>query len=633
MAGLIDFTPRLRYLESDYLKALLKMLPVGSIWRTVLGTLGSSPTPEERNSFVSLLSCFAAELARFENRCMYLFQEKIPGLSVEMLEDWERVAGLPDIWQGAPTNDDERRAQAQAKLIPMSKQTINDQFYIDYAEDLGFLIKFVQGENSSVFRLGSSRMGDRIGGISSAGGGTAGMVTVKVVGGLEGTDYLQDVFEILKPAHILLVWEALIYNRSIIFNFADYTFAPVGIGDLTNPVDTDSEIYAEDHANLFAQYGFKELTTVYDDDLEAKRPTNVSYTLGPSTLFVSEGDFSYEWAFYSPMTTAGSIIAHRLDNATEYALSTAFPASASVFTGPHGIMTGAFDMGGSPVIGYEQDVGTILVWRAIEGTYTFSGYSPLLVCNQYFVPESNPDNVLFDTICLYLKDTTSYAGEWNYNELTTIVNQLEYDTRASRTVYARFQRNNFEIEYTLCTTEFDIAYIENAWFDGDPDTYNPATDFGKEYVLYVSVRDTDKVRHTLKAANYYYTNAYPVNVGTDTTSMTAELTSGDLFETVAFAPAQTEGVGMTAAIESGVLLNMEAKYDGSGSPEQIGMTAAINSGALLQVTVLDAIHIETASLTAAISSGEVYEKVIADSMHTETASITAAISSGTLETV
>lgn len=628
MAGLIDYTPRLHYLEADYLKSMLKMLPFGSIWRTVLGSIGSNPTPEERNSFVSLLSCFAAELARFEIRCMYLFQEKIPGLSVEMLEDWERVAGLPDVWQNAPTNDDERRAQAQAKLIPTSAQSMNDQYYIDYAAMLGFMIKFVQLDSSTVFRVGAGHMGDRIGGITAT-SGVAGMVTVQVIGGLEGTQYMQDVFEILKPGHVLLMWEALIFNRLIVFNIDTYDFAPVGIGDLASPVDTDSEVYAEDHANRLAQYGFKELTTVYLDSLETKRPTNISYCKGPNELLVSVGSFDYDWAFYSPMTTDVSIIARRLDTEDEFSLAIVFPASSEYFVGPHGIMSGCFDMGGSPVIAYELDVDSILIWRATEGATNFSGYSPLVVCNQYFVPELNPDNILFDTICLYLKDATSYAGDWNYDELTGLQYQIEHDDRASRTVYARFQHNNFDTEFTLCTTDFDIAYIENAWFDGDPDTYNPATDFGKEYVLHVSVRDTDKVRHTLKSANYFYTNSYPVNA-TDSTSMTAELTGGDLFETVAFAPMQVESVGMTAALESGVLLNMEAKYEAT---EGIGITAALSSGVLFDALVSAPTQTESTSLTAAISSGSNATVLIEDSQHTETTSMTAEIASGLLETV
>ena len=619
LQGLI---PQKKYVESNYIQSILSMLPIGKLWSNM-----------QSNQFTTFLSVVAKELEYIEDHITYLFTESVTGTSTDTLEDWEYNVGLPEPGTLLASTIEERRTQAHAKIYANYNQGLNAQFYIDYAAVLGFIIKFAQESNSTPFRVGVGRMGDRIGGLTSSGSGVAGVVVVKVVGGLEGTDYLQDVFEILKPAHVLLLWEALIYNRNIVFSFTDYEFAPVGIGNLTNEVASDSEAYAEDHENLFAQYGFKELVSFWDDDLESKRPTNVSYTKGPSVLLASEGDFSYDWAFYSPMTASGSIIARRLDNDAEYSMAIAFPAAASVFTGPHGIMTAAFDMGGSPVVGYEQDVDTIMVWRVIEGSYTFDGYSPLLVCNQYYVPEANPDNVLFDTICLYLKDTTGYSGEWNYDELTSIIDQLEYDTRAGTTIYARFQRNNFEIEYTLCTSDFDIAYIENAWFDGDPDTYNPATDFGKEYVLYISVRDTNKVRHTLKSANYFYTNAYPMDCGVDETSITAEVESGELFETIAFAPDQTEGVGITAAISDGVLLNMEAKYDGTGSPEQIGITAAIASGVLFDLTVSATMQTDAASLTAAISSGSNTSIVITDSQHTETTSMTAEIASGLLETV
>ena len=637
-ADLIKYVPQQRYFEFDYLKAICRMLPLGSVWVTILQSIESIPAKsEERNTFVSILSSFAAELARLEIRVQALFRESVPGTSSEMLADWERVAGLPELGNELASTIAERQNLVHAKLMTNYNQGLSASFYKNYADTLGFAIRFYYGEYSKPFYVApvgvdsfdiGSRMGDRLND-----SGQIGTILVKVIGGLEGTEQMQKVFEIIKPAHCILVWEALIYNRLIIYDFSTYTFAEVGIGTLTNEEATDSATYAEDHANLLSQYGFKELVKIYDDDLETKRPTNCAYTKGPADLYASQGNFDFQWAIYSPMVGDSGVIAYNMTEEWAYWLKGVFPEYEDLFSGHYGIMSAAFDMSGSPVLAVEYAVDTIASWRAIEGIYYWTGYSPLVVCNQEYIAQGNPDNLLLDTIILYLEDLNGYYSEWNYTSVTSARDQIEFDTRISRTIKARFQRNNFGTAYTLITTDFDISYIENAWYQYDPDTYNPAEDWGKEYCLYISVRDTNKNRHTLKSANYFYDPYYPVEADPEEVAMTAEIESGELFETVAFAPEQVEQVAMTASLVSGELLNMEAKYDCTGSPEQVAMTASIVSGVLLTTTVLSDMQTDTASMTANIFSGACSEIVIDGGTTTESVSMTASIVSGTLETV
>lgn len=630
-ADLEKFAPRQKYFELDYLKALLRLLPMGSIWVTLLNAIGS---PTVGNTFVTLFSCLAAELARLEVRCMALFREQVPGMSSEMLSDWERVAGIPEIGGSLALTTAERQNIVHAKLYSDEGFGLTEAYYVNYAALLGYGIRFYYDESDPFYvaPVGvdlldiGSRMGDRLNASASI-----SYIIVKVIGGLTGTENLQAAIEYRKPAHILLNWQELLFNRLIIYSMGTYTFADVGIGALTAGAATDSATYAEDHANLLAQYGMKEMVTICSDDSTEKRPTNVAYSAGPTTLSSFDG-FDDTWAFYSPATEAGGFYARNITQGVTYNLSTEYPASASTFAGMKGILSGCFDMSGTPVLSWESAVDTISVWRSIEGLGTWEGYSPLAFCNEAFIPVSNPDNLLTDTIILYLEDLNGYTSEWNYSSVYTAVDQIEYDTRYSRTVKARFQRNNFDTAYTLFTTDFDIAYIENAWFDGDPDDFVIPDDIGREYCLYVSVRDTNKVRHTVKSAPFYFSNVYPVTLDAENAGMTAVIESGALFETLVEDSFHAETSAMSAAISSGVLLNMEAKYDGSESPELMGITSTISSGVLFDQTIVATQQTETSALSSAINSGVLFEASVVDSMKTETAALTAAISSGALTT-
>ena len=204
--SLQDLIPQKKYVESNYMQSILSMLPIGKLWSNM-----------QSNQFTAFLSVIAKELEYIEDHITYLFTESVTGTSTDTLEDWEYNVGLPEPGTILASTIEDRRAQAHAKIYANYNQGLNAQFYIDYANALGFSIRFAYDAIYMPFRVGASRVGDRIGGTDILGSSTAGVVTVQVIGGLEGTEYLQDVFEILKPAHILLVWEGVIPELEAVY--------------------------------------------------------------------------------------------------------------------------------------------------------------------------------------------------------------------------------------------------------------------------------------------------------------------------------------------------------------------------------------------------------------------------------
>jgi uncharacterized protein YmfQ (DUF2313 family) len=89
--------------------------------------------------FGKLLLVFAIEFEKFEERVTNLLKEAIPGLSRELLPEWETDLGLPDACSTPVQSEAERAQIAHSKYVtPNTGQS--KQFYIDYAALLGATI-------------------------------------------------------------------------------------------------------------------------------------------------------------------------------------------------------------------------------------------------------------------------------------------------------------------------------------------------------------------------------------------------------------------------------------------------------------------------------------------------------------
>ncbi len=130
----------------SYRDQLQALLPPGRAWpRAPESTLGR------------LLLAFAEALARLDARVDALLDEADPRTTLELLPDWERVAGLPDACAGPPETLQGRRAALVARLTAQGGQT--PAFYVALAAALGFEVTITEFRP---FRAGQSSAGEPV---------------------------------------------------------------------------------------------------------------------------------------------------------------------------------------------------------------------------------------------------------------------------------------------------------------------------------------------------------------------------------------------------------------------------------------------------------------------------------------
>jgi len=113
--------------QSAYVEQLRALFPRGKAW------------PEARGPvWESLLVSLAGELARFDDRLCALIEESDPRTTVEALEDYERVLGLPDSCFGFGQTFDDRRRLVVALLLMQGGQS--PKYYVDLAALFGHII-------------------------------------------------------------------------------------------------------------------------------------------------------------------------------------------------------------------------------------------------------------------------------------------------------------------------------------------------------------------------------------------------------------------------------------------------------------------------------------------------------------
>ncbi|RYY25252.1 MAG: DUF2313 domain-containing protein [Sphingomonadales bacterium] len=111
-----------------YRAMLAQLLPRGSAW-------ASGPD----TNLGKLLAGEAEEFARADARAQRLLDEADPRTALELLPDWERVAGLPDACTGAPDSLGERQAALANKIAQRGGQS--RAFFIELAARLGYYIE------------------------------------------------------------------------------------------------------------------------------------------------------------------------------------------------------------------------------------------------------------------------------------------------------------------------------------------------------------------------------------------------------------------------------------------------------------------------------------------------------------
>jgi len=108
-----------------YLTLLQNAIPEGLAW-----------TRAPLAFMTRLLTAIAKEFARIDARARNLPNEADPRETVELIDDWERFAGLPDICVTKEQSLQERQVALSAKLRMQGGQ--NAAYFIQIASDLGY---------------------------------------------------------------------------------------------------------------------------------------------------------------------------------------------------------------------------------------------------------------------------------------------------------------------------------------------------------------------------------------------------------------------------------------------------------------------------------------------------------------
>ena len=134
--------------SEQYVELLKNLLPRGKAWPKGVNT-----------TFHKMLHAFAAEMERFDIRLSHdLVDEADPNTTLELLSDWERIAGIPDD-PNTPLADtiELRRRDVLRKITLQGGQS--RKFYIDLAAIMGFTITITEYRE---FKAGLARAGDRV---------------------------------------------------------------------------------------------------------------------------------------------------------------------------------------------------------------------------------------------------------------------------------------------------------------------------------------------------------------------------------------------------------------------------------------------------------------------------------------
>lgn len=132
---------------TDYRRQMQALLPRGQAWPRALDAV-----------LTRFLDAIAEEFARIGLRATRLVDEADPRTTLDLLADWERVAGLPDSCSGLLADTQQgRRNDLVSKMVGRGGQSI--AYFINVARALGFEITI---EEFRPFRVGRSRVGDAL---------------------------------------------------------------------------------------------------------------------------------------------------------------------------------------------------------------------------------------------------------------------------------------------------------------------------------------------------------------------------------------------------------------------------------------------------------------------------------------
>jgi uncharacterized protein YmfQ (DUF2313 family) len=132
---------------ADFLAALQALLPQGAAW------------PRDPDAVLTqTLDAMADRLAAVQARIVTVLEaESFPPATAELLADWERAFGLPDICAAPEDGTSARRAALVARIIEQGGQS--RAYFIAYAAALGFAVTITEFTPA---RIGEAAIGTPI---------------------------------------------------------------------------------------------------------------------------------------------------------------------------------------------------------------------------------------------------------------------------------------------------------------------------------------------------------------------------------------------------------------------------------------------------------------------------------------
>ncbi|MDI2091634.1 putative phage tail protein [Commensalibacter oyaizuii] len=174
------------YTAKNFRNALLNLLPMGPIWSRTQGGM-----------IWIWANIIGESYARNSERALELLKVAFPATATELLEEWEKTVGLPDLCIGAVTDLKQRQMLVVDRLVSSVDSSMD--FYISYAKQyLGFDITIDQ---YSPFRFGT-RFGQPFG---SEEWGHTWRIKSK-----QDLAFLPCIFNRMAPAHTWLIYGAFV---------------------------------------------------------------------------------------------------------------------------------------------------------------------------------------------------------------------------------------------------------------------------------------------------------------------------------------------------------------------------------------------------------------------------------------
>ena len=133
----------------DYVRLLKSLLPKGKLWEIA-----------EQSNFKKLLEGMALEFARLHTRARQLIKEVDPRSTVELINEWETLTGLPDPCVSLTQTLQQRRLAVVEKLTRIA--SLSPRYYIEVANALGYEVSITEFKP---FRVGASKMGESVNGL------------------------------------------------------------------------------------------------------------------------------------------------------------------------------------------------------------------------------------------------------------------------------------------------------------------------------------------------------------------------------------------------------------------------------------------------------------------------------------